>query len=59
VQLDEELAQDGISMVFAEMKGPVKDRLIRFGASARFDAGHFFPTLDNAVDSYKKDAGVN
>lgn len=60
VQLDEELAQDGISMVFAEMKGPVKDRLIRFGASARFDAaGHFFPTLDNAVDCYKKDAGVN
>ncbi len=58
VQLDDELAQDGISMVFAEMKGPIKDRLIRFGAGARFDADHFFPTLDNAVHSYKKDAGV-
>ena len=58
VQLDDELAQDGISMVFAEMKGPVKDRLIRFGESARFDADHFFPTLDNAVDSYRSDAAV-
>ena len=43
VQLDDELAQDGISLVFAEMKGPIKDRLIRFGASARFTADHFFP----------------
>jgi SulP family sulfate permease len=58
VQLDDELAQDGISMVFAEMKGPIKDRLIRFGESARFDADHFFPTLDNAVDSYKSVTGV-
>jgi SulP family sulfate permease len=58
IQLDDELAQDGISIVFAEMKGPVKDRLIRFGAGARFDADHFFPTLDKAVDSYRRDAGV-
>lgn len=58
IQLDDELAQDGISMVFAEMKGPIKDRLIRFGAGSRFTADHFFPTLDNAVHSYKHDAGV-
>ena len=31
----------GVSLVFAEMKGPVKDRLIRFGASSRFGAGPF------------------
>ncbi|MDQ5861229.1 MAG: SulP family inorganic anion transporter [Actinomycetota bacterium] len=58
VQLDDELAQDGISLVFAEMKGPIKDRLIRFGASARFTADHFFPTLDNAVHGYKSVTGA-
>lgn len=58
IQLDDELAQDGISMVFAEMKGPVKDRLIRFGAGSRFTADHFYPTVDDAVRSYKKGAGT-
>lgn len=53
-QLDDELAQDGIDLVFAELKGPVKDRLVRFGASARFTADHFFPTVDTAVRSYSQ-----
>jgi SulP family sulfate permease len=58
-QLDDELAQDGTSLVFAELKGPIKDRLVRFGASARFTADHFFPTINNAVRSYKKATGVD
>ncbi len=58
-QLDDELAQDGTSLVFAELKGPIKDRLMRFGASARFTADHFFPTVNNAVRSYKKATGVD
>ncbi len=56
-QLDDELARAGISLVFAEMKGPVKDRLVRFGASARFSADHFYPTLHNAVRAYKESTG--
>lgn len=59
VQLDDELAQDGISLVFAEMKGPVKDRLVRFGASSRFSADHFFPTVHNAVRAYREAAGTD
>ncbi|MGM9470770.1 SulP family inorganic anion transporter [Pseudarthrobacter sp. YS3] len=59
VQLDDELAKQGISLVFAEMKGPVKDRLTRFGAAARFTADHFYPTIHNAVRSYKKEAGLD
>jgi high affinity sulfate transporter 1 len=59
VQLDDELAKEGISLVFAEMKGPVKDRLTRFGAAARFTADHFYPTIHNAVRSYKKEAGLD
>ncbi|MET3718688.1 hypothetical protein [Arthrobacter sp. UYEF21] len=52
------MARDCISLVFAEMKGPIKDRLIRYGVGTRFDADHFFPTLDNAVHSYKSAAVV-
>ncbi|HET9349455.1 MAG TPA: SulP family inorganic anion transporter, partial [Arthrobacter sp.] len=54
VALDDELARRGISLVFAEMKGPIKDRLIRFGVSSRFGPDHFFPTVTNAVRSYKR-----
>lgn len=54
VALDDELAKRGISMVFAEMKGPIKDRLIKFGVSSRFGRDHFYPTVTNAVRSYQK-----
>ena len=57
-QLDDELARDGTSLVFAELKGPVKDRLVRFGASARFTPDHFFPTIDSAVRAYKDTAAT-
>jgi MFS superfamily sulfate permease-like transporter len=56
VQLDDELALRGVSLVFAEMKGPVKDRLVRFGASSRFSADHFYPTVHNAVRAYRESA---
>ncbi|QDW29928.1 SulP family inorganic anion transporter [Arthrobacter sp. KBS0702] len=58
VELDDELAQKGISLVFAEMKGPIKDRLIRFGVSSRFGPDHFFPTVHNAVRSYRSEFGL-
>lgn len=58
VELDDELARQGISLVFAEMKGPIKDRLIRFGVSGRFGPDHFFPTVHNAVRSYRREFGV-
>lgn len=54
VGLDDELARRGISLVFAEMKGPIKDRLIRFGVSSRFGPDHFFPTINNAVKYYRR-----
>ena len=54
VGLDDELAKRGISLVFAEIKGPIKDRLIRFGVSSRFGPDHFFPTINNAVKYYRR-----
>lgn len=59
VQLDDELAREGISLVFAEMKGPIKDRLVRFGASSRFSADHFYPTVHNAVRAYREATGMD
>ena len=58
VRLDDELARLGTSLVFAEMKGPIKDRMIKFGVSSRFGPDHFFPTIHSAVRSYKKTMGL-
>ena len=52
VELDDTLHASGIELCFAEMKGPVKDKLKRFGLFARLGAETFFPTLGAAVNSY-------
>lgn len=57
VDLDTYLEGKGIQLAFAEMKGPIKDRLIRFGVGDRFDATHFYPTIDSAVAAFRDRAG--
>jgi high affinity sulfate transporter 1 len=52
IELDDHLERHGIALRFAEMKGPVKDRLIRLGLGERFPPDHFFPTIGTAVRSY-------
>ncbi|HJS17637.1 MAG TPA: sulfate permease [Anaerolineales bacterium] len=52
VELDDELQQAGIQLIFAEMKDPVKDKLKNFGMSTRFDDRRFYPTIKEAVDAY-------
>lgn len=53
VDLDRYLESCGIRLVFAEMKGPIKDRLVRFGVGDRFDPSRFHPTLEAAVDAFE------
>lgn len=53
VELDDHLAGLGVDLVFAEMKGPVKDRLVRFGVGRRFGPDHFYPTVHSAVRAYR------
>lgn len=53
VDLDTYLEGKGIRLAFAEMKGPIKDRLIRFGVGDRFDSTHFFPTVEAAVTAFR------
>ena len=50
--LDADLAKEGVTLCFAEMKDPVKDRLKRYGLYEKIGAEHFFPTLGQAVKSF-------
>jgi len=56
IDLDEALAAQGVRLVLAEVKGPVKDRLRRYDArtasgEVRFGAERFAPTVGAAVDA--------
>jgi high affinity sulfate transporter 1 len=53
--LSEKLKAKGIEICFAELKDPVKDKLKRFGLFTQFGEGHFFPTIDSAVNGYVRD----
>jgi high affinity sulfate transporter 1 len=48
-ELDLNLRDAGITLCFAEVKGPVKDKLRRFGLFAQWGAERFHRTLDEAV----------
>ncbi|MEQ8202764.1 MAG: sodium-independent anion transporter, partial [Smithellaceae bacterium] len=50
--LDAALHQAGMDLFFAEMKGPVKDRLKRYGLFTRLGIDNFFPTIEQAVERY-------
>ena len=50
VELDDYLAAHGIRLLFAEMKGPVKDVLRQYGMTDRFTPDRFFSTVGAAVD---------
>ena len=52
-ELDLALQERGIELCFAEMKGPVKDKLKRFGLFSHFGQQTFFATIDDAVRAYR------
>jgi high affinity sulfate transporter 1 len=51
-ELDNSLHQAGMDLFFAEMKGPVKDMLKRYGLFNRLGVDNFFPTIEQAVERY-------
>ena len=53
VDLDEDLNAHNIHLVFAELKDPVKDNIIRYGLLESIDRQHFFPTLGVAVEAFE------
>ena len=50
--LDEELNAEGVSLVFAELKEPVRRKLERYELIGPLDPEHFFPTLDAALEHF-------
>ena len=56
--LNDKLAGHGVDLGFAELKGPVRDRLQRYGLLDQFNPDHFYPTLGVAVRRYVEDSGV-
>jgi high affinity sulfate transporter 1 len=57
-ELLSELRQEGVTLAFAELKGPVKDRLQRYGLFDAIGPDHFFPTVGTAVDGYVEATGT-
>jgi high affinity sulfate transporter 1 len=58
-ELDDYLLRHDIRLVFAELKGPIHDRLVRYGLGGRFDEDRFFPTLGTAVKAYVRSSGTD
>jgi MFS superfamily sulfate permease-like transporter len=55
----DDLESRGIVLAFAELKGPVKDRLRRYGLYERIGEARFLPTLGLAIDVYLEHTGVD
>jgi high affinity sulfate transporter 1 len=55
--LDEELNAAGTSLVFAELKDPVRAKLERYELIGPLNPDHFFPTLDAALDAFRERSG--
>jgi high affinity sulfate transporter 1 len=53
-----ELRRQGVTLAFAELKGPVKDRLRRYGLYDQIGPDRFYPTVGTAVDGYLEATGV-
>ena len=51
-ELDEWLNARGISLVFAEMKDPVRSKVTRYELTRTIDPRHFYPTIKAAVTEF-------
>ena len=52
--LDETLNRQGISLVFAEMKDPVRAKIERYELTRTIDPAHFFPTVESAIAAFDR-----
>ncbi|MGY6019313.1 SulP family inorganic anion transporter [Streptomyces spinosirectus] len=57
-ELDEALNEQGVSLVFAELKDPVRRKIELYELTRTIDPGHFFPTLEAAVAAYRAQTGA-
>ena len=59
VQLGRDLRKKGITLAFAEMKGPVKDSLRRYGIFDLVGEDRFYPTIGESVHSHVAEHGID
>ena len=57
-ELDQELSAQGISLVFAELKDPVRRKIERYGLARTIEPRHFFPTIGAAVAAFRDQTGA-
>jgi MFS superfamily sulfate permease-like transporter len=56
-ELDEALNAQGISLVVADMKDPVREKIERYELTRTIDPAHFFPTVRAAVAAFQDQFG--
>jgi MFS superfamily sulfate permease-like transporter len=57
-ELDVALNEQGTSLVFAELKDPVRRKIERYGLTRTIDPRHFFPTVESAVAAFRRETGA-
>ena len=58
-ELDEEINAGGVSLVFAELKDPVREKVERYELTRTIDPNHFFPTVTAAIHAYRDATGAD
>jgi high affinity sulfate transporter 1 len=58
LDLDHLLDERGQTLVFAELKDPVRRKIERYGLTREIEPQHFFPTVEAAVDAYRVRSGA-
>jgi MFS superfamily sulfate permease-like transporter len=56
-ELDEALNAQGISLVVADMKDPVREEIERYELTRTIDPAHLFPTVRAAVAAFQDQFG--
>ena len=57
-ELNEELTERGVRLVFAEMKDPVRTKVERYDLAPTIEPDRFFPTLTRAVKAFQDETGA-
>jgi MFS superfamily sulfate permease-like transporter len=58
-ELNEALIDQGICLVFAEMKDPVRTKVERYGLTRTIEPGRFFPTITQAIRAFQAATGTD
>ena len=58
LDLDLALNADGVNLVFAEMKDPVRRKIDRYELTSTIEPSHFFPTLEAAIAAFQRETGA-